>query len=265
MRRLSHIFSALISITLFGSSASAFAAQAVVHWDPPMNSSGVVQPVIGYSIHIGTESGNYTQVIPVGNVTSYTISGLLEGRTYFFAGKAQDLSGVDSDFTPEVSKTIPLTSINYTMTSSASAGGSILPSGTVSVLEGSGKTYIVTPNEGYLISDVIVDGASVGAVSTYAFSNITADHTITAKFAAVPIQSYLITSISGPNGSISPSGTITVASGASKTFTITPRRGYSISSLKIDGVSVGIQSSYTFSALTANHTIQATFVKNSRK
>lgn len=62
-------------------------------------------------------------------------------------------------------------------------GGSISPSGTVSVTKGGSKTFTITPYTGYVISDVLVDGKSVGSVSSYTFSNITAAHTISAVFA----------------------------------------------------------------------------------
>ena len=61
-------------------------------------------------------------------------------------------------------------------------GGSISPSGTVSVTKGGSKTFTITPDEGYATSDVLVDGVSVGAVSTYTFESITTAHTITAVF-----------------------------------------------------------------------------------
>ena len=70
---------------------------------------------------------------------------------------------------------------NYTITVNQTNGGKISPS-TVSVTKGSDKTFTITANEGYKIADVLVDGKSVGAVGTYTFKNVTAKHTITAKF-----------------------------------------------------------------------------------
>ncbi|HEY9155270.1 MAG TPA: discoidin domain-containing protein, partial [Opitutaceae bacterium] len=73
---------------------------------------------------------------------------------------------------------------NYTIAASAGANGAISPSGSVSVLQGSSQTFTITPNSGYVISAVLVDGVSVGAVSTYTFSNVQAGHNITASFTA---------------------------------------------------------------------------------
>ena len=54
---------------------------------------------------------------------------------------------------------------SYTITASAGTGGSIDPSGKVSVTSGSDKKFTITPADGYVIADVLVDGKSVGAVS----------------------------------------------------------------------------------------------------
>ena len=71
----------------------------------------------------------------------------------------------------------------YTISASAGEGGSISPSGNISVREGRDKTFTITPDGGYRISDVRVDGVSVGAVSSYTFDNVQKRHTIEAFFA----------------------------------------------------------------------------------
>ena len=72
----------------------------------------------------------------------------------------------------------------YTITATAGDGGAIDPAGAVTVAKGTDKTFAITPNAGYKISDVKVDGESVGAVSSYTFKNVTTDHTIEATFTA---------------------------------------------------------------------------------
>ncbi len=71
---------------------------------------------------------------------------------------------------------------SYTITASAGNGGSISPFGSVSVNYGGTQTFIITPNTNYSIADVLVDGNSVGAVTTYTFLNVTAGHAISASF-----------------------------------------------------------------------------------
>jgi len=70
----------------------------------------------------------------------------------------------------------------YTITAQSGAGGRISPSGAVVVMRGSDQTFAIIPNLKYRIANVTVDGASAGAVSTYTFRNVTADHWIAETF-----------------------------------------------------------------------------------
>ena len=71
----------------------------------------------------------------------------------------------------------------YTITATAGAHGSIDPEGKVSVKGGSDKVFTISPNNGYRIEEVRVDGRSVGTVSYYIFSNVDENHTISVTFA----------------------------------------------------------------------------------
>ena len=83
-----------------------------------------------------------------------------------------------------------------TIRASAGANGSITPDGNVSVRTGSDQIFLITPDEGYAISDVRIDGRSIGAVMRYTFENVRSAHTIEASFTAastfadVPAGSY---------------------------------------------------------------------------
>ena len=70
----------------------------------------------------------------------------------------------------------------YTIKATAGAGGSISPSGNVSVREGRDQTFTITPDTGYTVSDVRIDGNSVGAVESYTFENVGRTHTIEVIF-----------------------------------------------------------------------------------
>lgn len=70
----------------------------------------------------------------------------------------------------------------FTIEASAGENGSISPSGSVAVVKDTDQTFTITPNSGYHIADVKVDGVSVGAVDTYTFHDVTANHTISATF-----------------------------------------------------------------------------------
>ena len=73
-----------------------------------------------------------------------------------------------------------------TVTASAGEDGAISPSGETQYYYESDAAYTITPNEGYVISDVLVDGQSLGAVSSYTFSKLTTGHTIRAEFEPIP-------------------------------------------------------------------------------
>ena len=76
----------------------------------------------------------------------------------------------------------PPAETEYTITASAGNGGMISPAGAVTVDEGKDQTFTITANNGYSIADVVVDGASVGAVDSYTFEDVTANHTINVTF-----------------------------------------------------------------------------------
>src|SRR5438093_802298 len=147
----------------------------------------------------------------------------------------------------------------YTITASAGANGSISPSGAVSVNATDSKIFIIAANTNYHVADVLVDGSSVGAVTTYTFTNVLANHTIAASFA---IDTYTITASAGANGSISPSGAVTVNHGANQSFTVTPNTNYHVADVLVDGSSVGAVTTYTFNNVTTTHTIAASFAIN---
>ena len=76
---------------------------------------------------------------------------------------------------------------SFTITAEAGGNGTISPSGVKSVKSNEKVTYNITPNYGYVVKDVLVNGKSVGAVETYTFNGITADSTIKAEFAKVNV------------------------------------------------------------------------------
>ena len=91
----------------------------------------------------------------------------------------------------------------FNITASAGDGGSISPNGSVNVNYGNNQSFTVTENTGYYIFDVLVNGSSVGAVSSYTFSNVQAAYTILATFAPTPTPS------PSPTGTPSPAPTPT--------------------------------------------------------
>jgi hypothetical protein len=145
------------------------------------------------------------------------------------------------------------------ITATAGTGGLISPSGTVVVQVHIDKTFSISPNDDYKITDVKVDGKSVGTSTTYTFKDVFADHTISATFDKLVKVKYTITATAGAGGLISPSGSIIVDEHTNQIFTIAPNNGYKIADVKVDGASVGAVATYTFSDITANHLISVMF------
>jgi len=146
----------------------------------------------------------------------------------------------------------------HTIDAGAGLNGSIAPDGEIVVPSGANKTFAIVAESGYEVLDVEVDGASVGAVSTYTFTNVTSDHTISAAFHQ--IGHFKILTVSDQNGSLTPAGPVSVAPGANQSFIITPEPGYAVEDVLVDGASVGVVSTYLFPSVSADHTIEARFV-----
>ena len=144
----------------------------------------------------------------------------------------------------------------YYISALSGANGTVSPVGISALIPGASLVYTLTPSTGYHVDTVKVDGSSVGAVNTYTFTSVSAVHTISATFA---INTYSIVASSGANGTVTPSGTTTVNYGSSPVYTITPSSGYYVSGVTVDGACIGQLTSDTFSFVTANHTISATF------
>jgi hypothetical protein len=148
--------------------------------------------------------------------------------------------------------------VEYNIDAVAIGNGSISPSGSVLVPEGGSKTFAIVPDAGYKIADVQVTGlGSVGAVPSYTFNNVKSDYTIEAYFVASGL--HVITTDAGFNGSIDPPGPESVEPGGSLSFTIIADIGYVVDDVQVDGASIGAVISYTFSNVSDNHTIAATF------
>ena len=145
----------------------------------------------------------------------------------------------------------------HQLTATAGAGGSISPTGHRTLLPRMTALYQITPDPGKSIQDVKVDGISVGAVKSYTFDPITADHTITATFAAAPPE-FAITATASGGGTVSPTGAVRVRQGESTAISIAAEGNNQVS-VAVDGVTLGARSRVAFSDVRTNHTLAVTF------
>jgi hypothetical protein len=128
---------------------------------------------------------------PTATTWTVSLSNMQEGGNAITITATDDTGNVSGNLTATI-----VVNNTYTITASAGPNGTISPSGTITVDYGGNQTFTITPNTGYNISDVVVDGVSMGAVTTYTFSNVTTNHTINASFAA---NTQYIT-VTSPNG-----------------------------------------------------------------
>ncbi|MGA2227550.1 MAG: hypothetical protein ABSH41_24205, partial [Syntrophobacteraceae bacterium] len=144
------------------------------------------------------------------------------------------------------------------ITSSVNGSGTISPA-SAAVTYGGSQTFTIKPATGWYLTNVVVDGSPVGTPSSYTFTNVMEPHSIAADFAT---YTYSITTSAIGSGSLTPASA-TVDFGGSQTFAITPVPGTYIVSVQVDGVpQQGPPASYTFTDVSSNHVLSATFSLN---
>ena len=143
----------------------------------------------------------------------------------------------------------------FVINATSSQHGSVTPLGSVPVKPGGSQSFLFVPDSGYSVVTVRIDGVPVSPVTSFTFSDVRANHYVFVSFSHV----YQITSSAGAHGQITPVGTITVPEGESISYTITPDFGYRITDVIVDGSSVGVVTTYSFSNITTDHSITASF------
>ena len=165
---------------------------------------------------------------------------------------------VDWSFAAEFEK-IPANSFMVTVNSGAN--GTVTP-GTKSYVSGTEVTLTVTPDSGYQVKSVTLDGREIALTDGRYTFTVTANCTFAAEFEKIPANSFMVTVNSGANGTVTP-GTKSYESGAEVTLTVTPDSGYQVKSVTMDGKKVTLTNGkYTFT-VTADCTFAAEFEKKS--
>ncbi len=155
---------------------------ATISWDPNLPKPD------GYHIYQRKkgESFNYETPCWTGPGTTGRVYNLEYDTVYYFVVRAYNgaLESVDSKEVSFVAQAPAAATHSIAVT--VGAHGTISPGGTVKVKSNTAKAFSIVPHKGYHVADVKVDGVSMGAIATFTFDRIKADHTIHATFAADP-------------------------------------------------------------------------------
>src|SRR5262245_36714686 len=115
----------LACLSLAFAATPAQAAQVQLAWDAPVQADGTPVPnLAGYKLYSGSQSGQYQTPVSVGLTTTYTVTNLSVGQTYYFAVKAYNTTGTESPFSNEVSVTASSAQISATP-ATLPAGGTV--------------------------------------------------------------------------------------------------------------------------------------------
>jgi hypothetical protein len=163
-----------------GVTATAGTSTATISWGTNEAATGQVEygPTSGYG-QVSALEGSYA--------TTHTavLSGLTAGTGYHYRVLSRDAAG-NLATSADQSFTTTTATVQHTIVATAGANGTITPSGTVTVAAGGSQSFAITPATGYRVAEVLVDGESVGAVTSYTFSSVAASHTLSASFEPIP-------------------------------------------------------------------------------
>ncbi|MBO7133362.1 MAG: T9SS type A sorting domain-containing protein [Bacteroidales bacterium] len=248
------------TITVTAGANGTIAPSGEVTVEEGENAEFTITPAEGYRIAaviVDAETENET------NVTENVVAG---DGVFFYT-----LVNVTANHTINVTfAEIP----TYTITVEAGENGYVyyndaLVSAPIVVTEGATPEFEITPATGYQIDALTVGENTIDLTAqqlggfTYTFPPVMANITLAVTFEEIPATTYTITATAGENGTITPSGEVTVEEGEDMEFTISANEGFRIASVMVDATtdvtSQLVEGVYTFTAVDANHTIAATF------
>ena len=218
----------------------------------------------GATIYYTTDGSEPT--ITGGTTKQYTAPILvtgIEGQSITTTIKAIAVkNGMQDSSVETFTYTIQIPVAKYTVNVTNGSGtGQYAQGETVTITAGaapSGQQF----KEWEVVSGTITLASSTSETTTFTMPAEAVS--VKANYEAIPVTGYTITATAGANGSISPSGAVRVAAGGSQTFTISLSSGYVIDTLKVDGLEVTATTSYTFSEVNSNHTIEVNFKRESQ-
>jgi len=222
---------------------------------------------ISKNIYVETETGNRGTVEPSGRIlmtsgsdltiqvipdSGYEVADVQVNGTSIGAVTSHTLKNIRANthvyanFQPIVAQTI---------TASSGDNGHISPEGEIKVSDDLAQSFVMIPDETYLVADVLIDNVSMGPMERYTFPSVKRNYNIHVNFEHQP----KITSQAGPNGKIEPNGEIYVKKGWYQEFSITPDTNYEVNDVIVNGESIGAVSGHIFLEINDDLSIVAEF------
>lgn len=188
----------------------------------------------------------------------FTFTGWKEGDSIISKSASIDLNNVTVD--RKIVAKFAKTKYNISLSCSPFEGGSVTGNGTYKL--GDSATIQAKAANGFIFQGWRVNDQTVWLDPTYTISRVDRDYCLTAVFIKAGVVTHnMVAGVATTGGTISPSGSAVVAHGATVTYTITPKAGFAILAVAVDGLQVGPVSSYTFSDIKSDHAIAAAFVQ----
>ncbi|MBQ9792101.1 MAG: hypothetical protein IJW28_05950, partial [Clostridia bacterium] len=250
--------------------------KAKVYYNVNMVSNSIVTPINPISITKVEEGTNYTFEFELKE--NYEVTSI-QMNTTLFQGSIEENDGVYS-FTYEINEdtvvTINTALVKHTVTVTVGDNGSVSPNTNVLVSHGSNQSFVITPDSGYDIDTILLNGVRQSVTgNTYSINNVTEDMTLSITFKEKLAQYEIsITLYNGTlvNGS---QNKTTVTRGDNLVLNFKSESYYHLQSIVVDGENVSIDVaendslalsggvySYTFNNVTSNHTVSVTFKLN---
>lgn len=188
----------------------------------------------------------------------FVFTGWKEGDSIISKSPSIDLNNLTVD--RKIIAKFAKTSYTITLSCYPNEGGSVSGSGRYNL--GDSVTLQAKPAPGYSFQKWTVNDQVVSRDPSFRIDRVDRDYSLTAVFLQDGIVTHnIVSGVATTGGAISPSGTIVVGHGSNITYTITPKSGFAILAVAVDGIQVGPVSSYTFSDVKSDHAIAAAFVQ----
>ncbi len=246
-------------------SGNDIVAHTVDSWIDGTVRDGANAPLPGVPVIVRDEADSISASVKTADDGTYRL-GVFSGNWYVRAATevlgylpTEERSLIVNTGQTETADFVALTGSpgSYTIHAASTGNGTLLPAGDTVVASGASQTYTFSPDPGYRVGSVLIDGVTTSTDgSSYAFDNVTTDHTIEVNF---DLDTFIVTAIALGNGAINPAGVTTVPFGGSQEYTFIPDAGYRIEDVKIEGISIGAPSSYTLSNVQSDQSVEATF------